>query len=172
MEGELGRLAHRPAEDEDGGQGQQRAAEAAGGDPVEDPREAQRPGVQEQDQDADHHREVAHPRRHKRLERRAGRRRALKPEPDQQVGAQAHQFPSRVDEEEVVGQDQEEHRELEQGQVGEEAREAGIPLHVPDGVDGDQRGDDAHHRRHHSAEGIDHEADGERPAAEHDPLIG
>ena len=53
---------------------------------------------------------------------------AGKPEADQQVGAQAHEFPEDQQHEQVIGQDQAQHAGGEQGDVGKEA--AGQRVHM------------------------------------------
>ncbi len=72
----------------------------------------------------------------------------LVPEPDQQVGAETHAFPTQEYDDEVVAHHQVEHREHEQVQVREELPVAPIALHVADRVDVDKRAD-ARHDQHH-----------------------
>ena len=69
---------------------------------------------------------------------------------DQEVGAEADRFPEDEEHQQVVCQHQHQHREDEEGEVGEEAVEAAVAVHVADGVDVDEqadRGDDEEHDR-------------------------
>ena len=73
---------------------------------------------------------------------------AAVPERDQQVGRRADERPADDQQHEVARQDQQQHREDEEVQVGEEARVAAVGAHVGDRVEVDQRrdaGDDEHH---------------------------
>ena len=73
----------------------------------------------------------------------------VKPEADQQEGAQADAFPTGEQHHEVIRGDQHQHRGDEQVEVKEEAGETLVAVHVADGVDVDQRadaGDEQHHR--------------------------
>ena len=80
------------------------------------------------------------------------------PEADQQVAAQAHQLPAGEDEQEVVRQDQQQHREHEQVQVGEEAPLAGVVGHVADRVDVDEHADRRDHDQQAGRQRVDVEA--------------
>ena len=69
-------------------------------------------------------------------------------EADEQVGGEADAFPADEQQQEVLGEDQGQHEEHEEVQVGEEAPVAFFVRHVADGVDVDQEadaGDDAEH---------------------------
>ena len=78
-------------------------------------------------------------------------RTALVPEADQQVGAQPHPLPADEHQQVVVGQHQHQHGGHEQVEVGEEARVAGVAVHVADGIDVHQEADAAHHEQHDGA---------------------
>ena len=54
----------------------------------------------------------------------------LEPEADQQVAAEADAFPADEEHRQVVAEDQDQHREDEQVQVGEEARVRLVLAHV------------------------------------------
>ena len=72
----------------------------------------------------------------------------LEVEADQQVRTEPHPFPSHKHQDEVVRQDQGQHGEHEEVEVGEEAIVAGVVPHVPGRVDVDQEtdaGDDEDH---------------------------
>ena len=81
------------------------------------------------------------------------------PEADQQVGAEADAFPADEQQRQVVGQDQDQHREGEQVQVGEVAREVRVVPHVADGVDVDEEADAGDHQDHHRRQRVDAEGD-------------
>ncbi len=89
----------------------------------------------------------------------AGLRGALlvEPERDQQVRAQAHALPAQEHQQVVVGQDEDEHGEHEEVQVGEEAVVAAVAAHVADRVvvheHADRADDDQHDGRRASRPG-------------------
>ena len=66
---------------------------------------------------------------------------ALEPERDEQVRAEPDALPAEEGDEEADAEHQHEHREDEQVEVGEEAAEALVAVHVPDRVEVDQRAD-------------------------------
>ena len=69
------------------------------------------------------------------------------PERDQEVRGRAHERPPDDQDHEVGRQDQQQHREDEEVQVGEVARVAAVAAHVGDRVEVDQE----RHARHHQA---------------------
>ena len=83
------------------------------------------------------------------------------PEADQQVAGQAHQGPADDQDDEVVGQHQQQHREDEEVHVGEEARVVvvGLVLHVADGVDVDEEADAGDDQGHHRGQRVEVEVD-------------
>ena len=83
-----------------------------------------------------------------RLLARVGGRGFLEPEADQQVRRQADAFPAHVQEQVVVRQHQRQHHQDEEVEEGEEAREAGIVVHVADGIDVNQEADAGDDQRH------------------------
>ena len=95
----------------------------------------------------------------------------LVPEADERVAAQADRLPADVEHHEVVAQDQQQHAEHEQVQVGEEAPEAAVAVHVADRVDVDQEPDRAHHQQEHRRQRVDQEADLDVEVARRDPLV-
>jgi hypothetical protein len=95
-------------------------------------RNVERPEVDPDEHDPEAEAEVADPVDDERLLRREGRRGLLVPEADERVAAQADRLPADVEHEEVVAQDQQQHAEHEQVQVGEEAPEAPVAVHVAD----------------------------------------
>ena len=76
------------------------------------------------------------------------RARLLLPETDQQVRRQADQRPPHDQEKEIRGGHQQQHRKYEQVHISKKPAVFGITLHVPDGIDMDQKthaGDDQKH---------------------------
>ena len=112
-------------------------------------REVERAELRHDQREADQHRGVADPGRDERLLRRARVLGLLEPEPDQQVRAKPDALPAHIQKEVVVRQDQQEHEEHEEVQVGEEAAVPRIAVHIADRVHVDQQpdaGDDQDHR--------------------------
>ena len=83
---------------------------------------------------------------------------AMEVEPDQQVRAQAHAFPSDKHQRVVVPQDQRQHGEHEQVQVSEEAVVPALVRHVAGGVDVDEHADAGDEQQPDTGEGIEQEA--------------
>ena len=109
-----------------------------------------RPGLLEDQEDGEQEADVADPVVDEGLLAGRGGRLALEPEGHQPVGADAHALPAHEGEQQVVRQHQEQHGEDEQVQVDEELRVVPVALHVPDGVQVDERADagDEHAHRH------------------------
>ena len=128
------------------------------------------PSVHPDQDDAEQHRRVPDARRDECLLRRARGERTVVPEADQQVRAQAHALPPQVQQEVVVREDQHQHEEDEQVEVREERSEPRIVLHVPDGVQVDQRADPGDHERHRDRERVGSEGDVDREGADRDPV--
>src|SRR5438045_9608002 len=61
--------------------------------------------------------------------------RPLEPKPDQQIAANADQFPKNEKLQKIVGENDSEHREGEQAEAGEEARKPWIIAHIAPGID-------------------------------------
>ena len=114
--------------------------------------------------------DIADPVDDERLLAGQGRAAAGEPEADQQVAAQPDQLPGHEDDQEVVGQDQQEHREHEQVEVGEEPPVAAVVAHVADRVDVDEQADRGHHDQQAGGQGVDEEAGRDRELAGRDPL--
>ena len=77
------------------------------------------------------------------------------PEGDEQVGAQAHALPAEEHEQVVVRQDEDEHGEHEEVEVGEEPVVALVVLHVADRVVVHEHADRAHDEQHDRRERVD-----------------
>ena len=113
------------------------------------------PELREHQEDRQRQADVADPVHDERLLGRGGRRRAVVPEADQQVGREADALPADVERHEAVAQHQQQHRRDEQVQVGEEPPPARVVRHVADRVDVDQRadaGDQQHERQRQRVE--------------------
>ncbi len=129
---------------------------------------------------ADKHAEIAHAVDDKGLVGRVGRATAFVPETDQQIGADAHQFPKHEHHGHVAGDHQSQHAETEQRKALEEAAEAAaaphrltvgqrrehvehlgkLAVHVADGINVDARGNQRNHAEHGQRQPIDVVADG------------
>ena len=131
----------------------------------------ERARVAQHRRDSQHEAEIADAVDQERLEVRDNGRRPGVPEPDQQIGDQAHAFPAEEQLHEVVGHHQHQHREGEQRNVGEEALVAIVLVHVADGVDMHHQGHEGHHHHHHGGQVVDQEADLHRQAVAHQPGI-
>ena len=102
----------------------------------------------EKQQDADGEAEVADARGDECFFAGADRGLLQEPETDEQVAAEAHAFPADEHEDDVRGEDQSEHEEDEQIQIGEEAVVALFVRHVAGGINVHEQadeGDDAEH---------------------------
>ena len=88
--------------------------------------EVERAGVLEDEVRAEHEADVADDVDHERLDPRLGGGRAPVPEGDQQVGGGADERPADDQQQEVAREHQQQHREDEEVQVGEVAREAAV----------------------------------------------
>ena len=172
---ELRALAHRPGEDQQRHHEQRDGVGVALGeqrfDRFADVERgfAGRPGVDEDGHDPEREPDVADPVDDERLLGRERRRPFAVPEPDQQVAREPDQLPRDEDDEPVVGEDQEQHREHEQVQVGEEAPVPGVVAHVADRVDVDQQADRRHHDEQARGQRVDDEADVDDEVAGRDP---
>ncbi len=91
------------------------------------------------------------------------------PEPDQQVTAQADQFPAHEQQQQVVRHHHPEHRRREQRQETEKPREILVVGHVTGGVDKDHQPDKCHHRRHARRERVEDQAEPQFRVAEGEP---
>ena len=116
---------------------------------------ADRVGVVHADRDdADEHRETTEGRDEQRLHRRAPVRRARRVVSDEQVGQDRRQLPEDVEHEEVVGEDEAEHRA---GEGGEDRREAPqrrvVVVEVPRAVEQDEGADAGDEQRRRPTRG-------------------
>ena len=114
--------------------------------------------------------EVAHPVDHKGLLPCIGSRILLIPETDQEIGTEADALPSHKHQQEVVGQDEVEHHEDEEVEVGEIPGKPGIIMHVSYGVDVDEETDPGDDQGHQDGERIDLVADHRLERARDHPI--
>jgi hypothetical protein len=96
----------------------------------------------------------------------------LVPEADEQVAAEADALPAEEHHDEVVPEDEEQHREDEQVQVREEAPEGRLRLHVRRRVDVDERTDARDDEAHHGRERIHREREVRVDGADAEHLPG
>ena len=107
---------------------------------------------------------------HERFDRRGGGRRALVPEPDQEVAAQSDRFPKDKQHHEIAGHDEHAHRKDKQRQLGKEPRIARVAVHVAAGVNGDQQADERHHRQQDGRQGVNLHVGPKIQTADRDPV--
>ena len=122
--------------------------------------------------DADEHREAAEGRDDERLHRRAAVRRARRVVTDEQVGEDRRQLPEDVEHEEVVGEDEAEHRAGERREDRREAPQRRVAVgEVPRAVEQDERTDPGDEQAEHPRERRDAEVEIEpEPGDPRDPL--
>jgi hypothetical protein len=185
VERELGALAHRPGEDQqrdDPDRDRQAAAVhdqvrvlAEGRDLAGQRRDrvadVQRPEADEDEHDPEREADIADAVDDERLLGGQGRRALAVPEADEQVARQPDQLPGHEDDQEAVRQDEQEHREHEQVQVGEEPPVARVVAHVADRVDVDEQADRGHDDQQAGGQVVDEEADIDLEGARRDPRV-
>ena len=140
------RLGQRAGQDQQH-RGDQRpaAGQRCGGDL----RPAVGAGVSTEDQEAEQHGQPAQRGDGQRLGRRPPAGAALGAVPDEQVGEDCGEFPEDVEQQQVVGEDQAEHRAGEGDQHGDEPGQAHrVGREVPAAVDQHQRADPADQQGH------------------------
>ena len=81
-------------------------------------------------------------------------RRSHEPEADEQIGAKTHQLPPEKEHGVVTGEDEGQHRSCKQIEVGEEAGEPLVAVHVADGEHVNQGTDSSDDHRHEGRQGI------------------
>ena len=168
VEGQLGGLSHRPGEQQQRHHGGRPVRQPVRG--AEDVAEIERPEPVPDEDDPDEETRVPDPGGDEGLLGGVGGDLPFEPEPDQQIGAEAHALPAHVEQQVVVGQDQDQHEEDEQVHVSEEAAVAGIVPHVVDGVDVDQRPHPGHGKGHDRRQRIDPERHAHVEVAGGDPV--
>ena len=165
MEGDLRGLREGADEDQHQGQVDQPALQAAGLPDRHDLGDAVGPGPLAQQDEAQQHDEAAQHRHQERLHRGAAvlpRHAAL---PHQQERRDRRQLPEHVERQQVVGEDEAQHRPGEGEQQRGVARALRILPEVADAVDEDQRADPGDEDDHRQREGVE-------PEAQHEPELG
>ncbi len=174
VEGDLGALAAGSHEKEEAGDGG--GPEGAPGLVRQGPgigrdvHEVERAELMEDEDHPQDQPRVADPVHHEGLHAGGRGRVLLVPEPDEQVGAEPHPLPSHEEEGKAAAQDEQQHEEREQVQVGEEAGTVVVVGHVAQRVDVDERADARHHQDHDRGKRIEEQAQGDAEAARLDPL--
>ncbi len=115
----------------------------------------ERAGVLDQQEEREGHRRIADGVDDEGLLGGRDGARPLVPETDQQVGGEPDQAPADKQYEEVGRLDEEQHREDEEGHVGEVTAFLVLALHVADRVGDDQRADARDDEHHHQRQWID-----------------
>ena len=123
----------------------------------------------EQEEQADHHGGIADTGHDESLLSRAAIHGVPIPEPDEQVTAQPDALPAEIQQEQIVRQQQCDHRRHEQVHVGEEAAVPLIAAHEFGGIEVDQEGDERDHEHHHERERIQVEGDSGAEGADGNP---
>ncbi len=160
---ELGRLAHRPHEQQQAGQrqrvgmppkevnglaGQTRRAR-------EDGFKVGRADQHEDRKDAERKAEIADAVDHEGLDRGRVSRRLLVPEPDQQVTCKADALPAKEQLHQIIRGHQHQHGEGEQRQIAEEPRPVRVFVHVADRIEMHERRDGIDHHQHDGGQRVD-----------------
>ena len=136
---------------------------------TEHPGVRQRAEVAEDDENRQRQSGVPDPVHHERLLGRGGRGGLVIPEADQQVGRQAHAFPTGVEDQVVVGYHQQQHGREEQVEISEKPAAIGVFGHVADRVDVNQR-TDAGDQQHEADRQLVHlQTEVDLQAADRDP---
>ncbi len=155
MERELPRLPGGPREDAQRNQGQCQAGERASRGLVQVlDVETLRAEDHVDAQNGDEEPEVPKPGDDERFLGRGRCGGPIVPEAYEQVGGETDQLPEDVEQYQVVGHDQPEHRAGEQGHVGEEPGYRGVVLHVAQRVQLDHEADARHDNEHDRRQGV------------------
>jgi hypothetical protein len=155
VEWELGRLPDRAAEQQDRSREHERDGDASVLGHLVDRGDVGGPRGDREHEDAEHERHIAGPRRDERLVRGVLVRLVLPEVTDQQIGADADELPADQHLEQVVRDDQRQHRAGEQREGGVVPGEAGLVGHVLDRVDVDEQRHGRDDQEHHRGEAVD-----------------
>ena len=155
IERDLRRLAGGADEEQHPDRGKHPALHVGSADLAHDSVEIQGPEGDEGEHHSEDETGVPDPVHDERLLPRRRRRRPLEPEPDQQVGAEPDPLPTDEHDQHVRPENQVQHEEREQVQVGEEPAETGVVAHVAERVDVDQQADAGDHQDHQHRERVE-----------------
>ena len=161
VEGDLGRLAGGADEQQqaDRRHDSGRAQREFRREPVHvrerERRRTRRGETPEQQEQAGQERGVADPVRDEGLAAGVGVRGIGVPEADEEVGTEADALPADEEHRQGVGEHQHEHRRGEEVQVGEEARQIRVVVHVPERVEMDQEPHAGDHEEHDTGQGVE-----------------
>jgi hypothetical protein len=125
-----------------------------------------------QHEDAEQKADVAEPGHQERLDRGARIAAILPPVADEEVGAQAHDLPAHVEDEEVARVDHEEHGAGEQADEGAVGGVAGVVFQVADRIDLHGQGHERHQHSEQAGEVVGLERERDRDAAGVDRAVG
>ena len=131
--------------------------------------DVERPEAREDQHDPEREPDVADAVDDERLLRGERRRPLPVPEADQQVARQADQLPGDEHDEEAAREDQHEHAEHEEVEVGEEAPVPRVVAHVADRVDVDEQADRRDDDQQAGRQVVDEEPDIDLERAGRDP---
>src|SRR5262249_23557479 len=148
VEGKLRGLSHRPKEEANRGEGEERSSPAATGDARKDVLEIEGTNHREHDQDGNEKAKVTQPRRHEGLDHGLLRGLLLEGKADQEVGTHPHELPENEEENEIARDAKAQHGEGKEAKVGEEAVVARFPVHVAHGVKMDEKADQGDDEEH------------------------
>jgi hypothetical protein len=121
-------------------------------------------------EDAERKSEVTHAVDDKRLDGRGIGRRPRVPEANQEIGRKAYAFPAEEQLEKIVRGDERQHREGEEGQIGEKARPRIVVVHVADRIQMHERRHASDDHEHHRRQRIDPDCPVGFKAAGDDPF--
>ena len=154
MEAELRALANRTEEEAESRGGEPGAGEGAVRDARKDRVEGERLDDAADDADGEQDAEVTDARGDEGLARRVGRVPLLAPEADQLVGAEADELPAHEEMQQVVREDEDQHRDAEHLQPREEEPVLRVALHVAHAEHVHEEGDEADHHEHDGRQAV------------------
>src|SRR5665647_2929585 len=160
LQRELRRLGDGAAEEQGGrGNGEAGAGRPVRGGTLHQRLDLERVELREQQEEPDDKGRVADARDDERLAPGVDVLNVLLPVRDEQVAAESDALPANVQQQQVVGQHQHEHRGDEQVHVDEEAGEALVALHVLGRVEVDEEADEGDYEDEDEAHGVEVEGD-------------
>ena len=131
--------------------------------------DVERAQIGEENEEADRHGRVADPGDDERLARGEPVGGIAIPEADQEIAAEADALPAEIEEQQVVRQDQHQHRGDEQVHIGEVAAVSLVRAHELGGIEVDEKADEGDDQHHQTRQRVEIEADMRREAGDGDP---